>query len=190
MNDPIRNLIAAHLTRYPKLDIVDVYKLLHQGVFGPGHAIKYPKQTREWLERESELAVAAVTDAASPMLESVHPEGSVVRLHLRPYLTARGDLNKLLNAFIDSSKAVEGKPEMLADWWGQFEQMTQPGGAFAGRFDLRTLALITRARIAENWAACHHSPVFNFEYKPYYRVLSRDLADRLLNQQSIAFVQP
>src|SRR5260221_12126626 len=95
-------LITAHVQRYTEIDVLDVYKLLHQAVFGPGHAITNQKAAREWLERESEILQPV---AAEPLLESVHPEGSIVRLHLRPYLSVNGKLNKLLDALVHSSKA-------------------------------------------------------------------------------------
>jgi len=39
-SDKLAALITRHVQRYPEIDILDVYKLLHQAVFGPGHAIK------------------------------------------------------------------------------------------------------------------------------------------------------
>src|SRR5258705_13932064 len=102
--EKVAALIQAHVQRYPEIDILDVYKLLHQAVFGPGHAIvnqKNQKSAREWLERESDLLKPTLDE---PLVENIHPDSALVRLHLRPYLAANGKLNKLFDAFVQSSK--------------------------------------------------------------------------------------
>src|SRR3977135_1923629 len=65
-------LISAHVQRYPEIDVSDVYKLLHQAILGPGHAIKNQKAAREWLERESELFAP---NTEEPLIENIHPDG-------------------------------------------------------------------------------------------------------------------
>ncbi len=155
MDDPLslaRQIITTHVQRYPEIDVLDVYKLLHQAVFGPGSVIKSQKAAREWLERESEILQPV---AAEPLLESVHPEGSIVRLHLRPYLVLNGKLNKLLDTFVQSSKAVNG------------------------------INMTGRTRASQNWPASQHSPNYDFAYKPAYRVLTRTLAESLLKGQRL-----
>ena len=46
-------LIRTHLARYPQMQLADIYKLLHQAAFGPGHLIASKKAAREWLEHEA-----------------------------------------------------------------------------------------------------------------------------------------
>jgi hypothetical protein len=174
-------LIAIHLERYPELEILDVYKLFHQAVFGPGQVIKNQKAAREWLERESELLRPTAEQA---LIESVHPEGRHVRLHLRPYLAEQGSLAQLLIAYAESSRSVEGNPETMQAYWSSFQTMIQ-NGKF--KFDPRTTALIGRVRGAEKWSNSHHSPIYNYYYKPAYRVLLRDQAEALLKRQGIVF---
>ena len=159
--EKVAALIQAHVQRYPEIDILDVYKLLHQAVFGPGHAIvnqKNQKSAREWLERESDLLKPTLDE---PLVENIHPDSALVRLHLRPYLAANGKLNKLFDAFVQSSKAVTGDPATLAAWWATFQEMTQEGGPLASRFDARKVALVGRTHAKEDWAADHHSPSFD-----------------------------
>jgi hypothetical protein len=185
MNNPnLARLIATHLERYPHMDILDVYKLLHQAVFGPGQVIKNQKAAREWLERESDLFRSAVEQV---LIESVHPEGAIVRLHLRPYLAEQGSLAQLLVAYAESSRTVQGKFDAMQDYWSSFEAILQQGKQFNGQFDPRNAALTGRVRAAENWSNSHHSPQYNHYYKPVYRVLLRELAESLLNRQGISF---
>lgn len=180
----VEALIQVHVQRYPEADILDVYKLLHQATFGPGHAITNQRAAREWLERECATIRPHTGDS---LVESIHPEGRMVRLHLRPYLEARGDLRKLLDGFLRSSREVQGDLGKMAVWWAIFQRMTEPGGALADRFAIRTVALLGRTRAAENWPASHHSPPFDHMYHPAYRVLTAAIAQELLAAQRITF---
>ena len=69
-DDRIVALIRTHLDRYPDAGIQDVYKLLHQATFGPGHAISSKKAAREWLGQESGQVTPT---AAEALVESIHP---------------------------------------------------------------------------------------------------------------------
>jgi hypothetical protein len=61
-DEKVAALIRIHIQRYPAIDILDIYKLLHQAVFGPGHAITAVKAAREWLERETETLAPDESD--------------------------------------------------------------------------------------------------------------------------------
>ena len=182
--DNLTALIMTHVQRYPEIDILDVYKLLHQSVFGPGHAIKNQKAEKEWLERQSEILQPV---AVEPLLESVHPDGAMVRLHLRPYLALKGKPKKLLDALIDSSKAVNGSIEDMAADWAAFQQLCAPSGLLVDRFEARTVAMTGRTRASQQWPASPHSPKYEHTYKPAYRVLTRPLAEALLKGQRFDF---
>jgi hypothetical protein len=108
-------------------------------------------------------------------------------VNLRPYLAARGSLKKLLDAFIQSSKDVTGEAATMFAWWSVFQPMTEAGGPLANRFSHRTVALIGRTRAEEKWPASHHSPLYDRTYQPAYRVVTRLLAEELLQKQKIPF---
>ncbi len=184
IGEQVAALILTHVQRYPEIDILDVYKLLHQAAFGPGHAITNAKAAREWLERESEILKAV---PGEPLVENIHPDAAVVRVHLRPYLAAQGSLGKLLDGFIQSSKVITGDLATMAEWWAIFQRMSGEGGSLATRFDAREVDLIGRTRAGENWPAAQHSPRFDRTYHPAYRVLAHPIAVAVLRQQKIPF---
>lgn len=176
-------LIRTHVQRYPEMEILDVYKLLHQAAFGPGHAIQNQRAAREWLERESELYVPDATEA---LVENIHPDGKVVRIHLRPYLAARGSLTELLKGFVESSKTIRGDPDSLAAWWATFQGLGA-GETLGKRFDPRVIVLEGRTHAAEHWSASQHSPPYERTYRPAYRVLGRLQAEGVLKAQKLPF---
>jgi hypothetical protein len=179
-DDALVTLIQRHLRRYPESDFHDVYKLLHQAAFGPGHLIRDKKKALEWIERDLE---GDGPDAGEPLIEFIHPTGAMVRLHLRPYLAHGGDLRRLRDALLLAAQETPGDPEAMARWWEVFCGWAEK--ALLGRFDVRELRLFAAARAAENWPATHHSPAYHAAYRPAYRVLTAGQAEALCEGQGI-----
>lgn len=183
-DEAVAALIRAHVQRYIAIDILDVYKLLHQGVFGPGHAVSNLKAAKERLEKECEKLAPAPDEL---LVESVHPAGQIVRIHLRPYLAVQGSLKKLLEAFMRSSRNPMGSLTQMAAWWATFQTMSEQGGVLANRFNARTVSLVGRARSAESWPASQHSPPYDRTHKPAYRVMTLADAQETLDSQRIPY---
>jgi hypothetical protein len=183
-DERVTTLVRVHVARYPASGLLDVYKLLHQATFGPGHLIPNKRAAREWLEQESTLLTPAFSE---PLVESIHPENEIVRLHLRPYLARRGKLKLLVEAFVHTADVVEGDPQVMAARWRLFEMLCQPGGLFADRFALREARLLGMIRAKELWPAVHHSPDYQSAYQPAYRVLSRPEAESLCGKIGAPF---
>ena len=174
--DELAALIDTHLARYPEAGIADIYKLLHQATFGPGHLIASKKAAREWLEQEIEQLTPSREE---PLVESIHPEGLIVRLHLRPYLSYETRSKPLLDVLARSAEQVVGDSETMERRWRVFEALCQPGAPYAPRFETREISLFGRIRRQERWPATHHSPAYERAYRPKYRVLTRAEADAL-----------
>jgi hypothetical protein len=175
-------LVKTHLHRYKEFDVMDVYRLLHQAAFGVGHLIRAEKAEREWLERQSETT----PPDAGPLLENIHPDGQWVRLHLRPYLAAKGDLKRLLNAYVASAKATPSTAAVMEAYWAAFKRLVQVDGELSSRFEARRVELFGRTSAASNWPAGQHSPAVIHHYHPVYRVLSLPLAQDLLTKQRMS----
>lgn len=175
-------LLNAHLARTPVMGVQDVYKLLHQGNFGQGHPVPNRKAAREWLEQE---ASQIEPDAGLPLLESVHLEGNLVRVNLRPFLAFGGKLSDLLEIYIRSGEVIHGSDAALAAEWDDFCQMLEPSGAFASRFSLRDALLLKKIRQVDHWAAVHHTPAYIQRYRPVYRVVALELAETLFRDKHL-----
>jgi hypothetical protein len=183
-NDGVVELIRVHLERYPASGVMDVYKLLHQATFGPGHLIASKKAAQEWLEQEVDQLTPAPHE---PLVENIHPEGELVRLHLRPYVAHRGQIKPLLDAFVRSADQVQGAPETILARWQVFETLCRAGEVWAQRFAWREVALFGRIRAQEHWPAVSHSPEYNSAYDPAYRVLTRPEAQALCEKYGVPF---
>jgi len=49
----VGQLLSQHLKRYPRMELSDIYKLLHQATLGPGHAAKDRETALALLEGEA-----------------------------------------------------------------------------------------------------------------------------------------
>lgn len=183
-DDRVTALILAHLARYPLAGSLDVYKLLHQAAFGPGHLIASKKAAREWLESEISLLEPSASES---LIENIHPDGAIVRLHLRPYIAHQGKVKPLIDAMVRSAEQVQGDPARMADCWRLFERLCAPDGLAAGRFAVREVMLFGQAQTRAQWPAAHHSPEFNRAYRPRYRVLTASEAEALCDKLKMPF---
>ena len=177
-------LIHTHLIRYATLEIADVYKLLHQATFGPGHAVTNKKIARDWLERDLERTAPRTDD---PLVENIHPDGALVRLHLRPYVALGGGIKSLLDAFVRSAEQVTGDPVLMAQRWARFEQDCRANQFGADRWNLREIQFFGQAREQEKWPAVRHSPAYTTVYFPCYRVFTRAEAAALCRSLGTPF---
>ena len=93
----IEKVLQDHISRYPALQIQDLYKLLHQAAMGSEHAVSDRGSVERWMTRE---LLEMGTGTAEPLIDPISDNGEIVRVHLRPYMSAGQDPVKLLDAFI------------------------------------------------------------------------------------------
>ena len=92
----------------------DLYKLLYQGVRGPEHIIASPKDFTERLVEEWDKLDLAEND---PLWESIRPDGSLLRLNLRPFKARGGHLDGLVAACLETGLRPWGIPSELQLAW-------------------------------------------------------------------------
>lgn len=167
--DAFVTIVTDHLARYPRMQVEDVYKLAHQACLGSEHAVSDQAHAARWLEREiAELGAGPDEHIVDP----IAPGGSIVRVHLRPYLASGGDTAALLEAFVRTANEVRGSTERLAACWLGVEAMALDGAAPFRPGAVRSLG--SRLREA-GYPALHHSAAFERTYRPAYRVVARAL---------------
>jgi len=199
-------LLADHLTRYPKMEARDVYKLLFQAVLGAEHAVRDEAAARDWLYREQREMGGGPSE---PVLDPLSPDGRLVRVHLRPYLAAGGDPEALLRAFVRTANEWRGAPETLRTYGRAAARMLDSDPALSGIFTakarrprgspkvflraLRVFAVrspgsagpLTGEAIrsffatmeSQDFPAAHHSRTYWAAYRPAYRVVAREFLE-------------
>ena len=162
----LRHILGGQIRRYPQMQPVDLYKLLHQGSLGSEHAVPDEAAVRAWLERE----LAGLGDGPEePEIDPISPGGEIVRVHLRPYLAAGGDPERLLEAFVCTAREFVGSKEQLRSWGEAAERMAQEGLL---PFAPDELGRLLRDGEELGFPAAHHSRLYQELYRPAYRVVA------------------
>jgi hypothetical protein len=153
------DLLDAHVARYPLLAWQDAYKLLYQGILGPEHLMADPEAFRARLLADA-LRAAVSPAADEPLYEPVRPDGRLLRVNLRPFKAAGGDLEQLLDACLTAAAVRWGTREELRTAWA-----TVAGAGEAGRWPrLGEAATFSGWLDAHDYPAVHHSPQYREAY--------------------------
>ena len=162
---------GAHLDSHPFAGADDLYKFLHQAVYGPGHAIPNREAAAQWLQREIEGIGTPLDDEVS--CEALGGEPSLVRVNLRPFVANNDNPDLLLDAFVSSANFERGSSRRMKTVLNLATSYVQCAGRGELAPDLKALA----ADLAENgYPAIHHSKTYVEAYKPAYRVVGEALA--------------
>lgn len=163
----LRRILCEHISRYPLMEIRDLYKLIHQGAMGSEHAVSNVEAARSWLMEElSQLA----DGPADPAVDRISADGQIVRVHLRPFMRSGGDPNLLLAAFVRTANEFPGSTERLQKSWFLAEEMADAKEAPFARSDMQ--AFFERMQW-HGYSAAHHSSAYQQAYRPAYRVVLR-----------------
>ena len=169
----INQLLSQHIARYPRMQLDDIYKLLHQAALGPGHAVKDAAVARAWLEKEvAELGPGPV----EPDKDVISPDGRLARVHLRSWVTAGRSLDDLNRAFVETANSYPPSLERLEKFCGCLGDLAGAGGIpFAQQNVLAYFDRIAQA----SYPVVHHSKTYSDAYKPAYRVVAIDLLESI-----------
>jgi hypothetical protein len=162
---------GAHLETHPFAGADDLYKFLHQAVFGPGHAIPNREVAAAWMESEIEDLVPPYD--GEPGCEALGGEPPLVRINLRPFIASGGDSDPLLDAFVASANLERGSTRRMEVVLSLAVSYVQ----CAGRGELAPELKALTGRLAEEgYPAIHHSEAYREAYNPAYRVVDETLA--------------
>jgi hypothetical protein len=161
-------LIQDHLTRYPMMQVQDVYKMLYQGEFGVKHIIDNPETARQYLDIELEQVIA---DASEPLWEVIAPDSSIVRVNLRPFKANHLDPDNLWEAMLKTAETVTGDSTRLVDYWQQVMLAVEEGIL---PFPGQEAYMFLQTMQEHGLPAVHHSETYRAAYLPAYRVIAMD----------------
>jgi hypothetical protein len=169
----LEEVLTAHTSRYPEMQPVDLYKLLHQAALGSEHAASEPAGARQWLLTEIETLADSGDDSFDePLTEPLSPDGRLVRVNLRPYLRAGRDLGGLLEAFLQTAQTYQGDPTILESYCDRAIELARQGSLPFAPVELAALFETLRD---QGYPAVHHSQRYADAYHPAYRVVLREV---------------
>jgi hypothetical protein len=162
-------ILEWHWRRYPLLVAQDIYKLLHQGVFGPGHIVTSAEQARAFLAEEfANISIDQIDD--TPDTEPLDPEGRFIRVNLVPIVAEVDTIDRLAAALVESSY-YKGSEAVMR------ERLVQAAEWFRNVMPHLGTELVELADVAaaRGYPAIHHSGLYEQAYQPAYRVVLASL---------------
>jgi hypothetical protein len=161
-------IITAHLSRYPGMQLDDIYKLAHQACLGSEHAVS----DRNYAQRRLQQELTQSDDGpAEPVVDPISPGGSIVRVHLRPFVAGGGDVTRLLEAFVRTASEYKGSTLQLGSCLADIESLATMGSLPFLTADVQAY----RSRLEQlGYPAVHHSAAYRTAYRPAYRVVASE----------------
>jgi len=158
-----KEYLLAQLAAYPALEIQDLFKFLHQSVFGCGHFVS--DAARDYLK--DELASLSLSEG-----EDVEPlAGDFCRVHLRALSSTGLSPETLFRLFQLSGQIPCGSGGKLEEHLICLMAMCREGLLpFSPNEILKRMVEWGE----EGYPACHHSEEFRAAYHPAYRVVHKE----------------
>ena len=159
----------------PDLEMVDIYKMFFQSVFGIQH-ILHDKAKRYLEEELSTLEMQKSSD--EPSIENISVDNVTVRVNLRPFKMRGLSSDKLFLAMVTSAKKPKGTQKAFSKLWNQFKSLVEAGRL---NFDESSLEDFDKKVEKENYPLYHHSERYRRSYRPAYRVVNREVFRKIFN---------
>jgi hypothetical protein len=163
----MRDTLLRHAERYPLWGIDDLYKLIHQAAMGSEHAVADGTAARAWLVRELEVMGSGPEE---PLVDPISTDGSVVRIHLRPYVRLGLDAEPLIAAFLRTAREFRKSVRVAEDGLAEAVRLADEGLVGLDREGIGRRAAQMKAAC---FPAVHHSAAYVAAYRPAYRVVAR-----------------
>ena len=173
----IQNAVDSQMSQYPESRLQDLYKSFFQDRFGPAHLITNRQGALDYIL--SELAEADTL--VGPYCEPVGWEGRHVRVSLLAVKDGGISADELTDAFVESASPVTD--DKLGAWKEEWREILQ---VIEKRYpDIPGLAEDKHAidsLLQTGQYAMHHSREYNMAYHPHYRLVRKDIAEKLLGE--------
>ena len=159
----MKEILLAHLERYPLMQPQDVVKLLFQSEFGPGHMIKDKNMC---LERLKEEYNSISTNPEMPLAEDIG--NGFIRINLAALDTESLSLELLSEMFIDSANVKSGTKESFLE---KLDLLKELYSDLPFTFTYCELLSYLDEYIAAGCPVVSHSETYRNAYNPAYRVV-------------------
>lgn len=159
-------LIKKHHQMYPKMELEDDYKLLHQAIFGPKHLLFSPSKERllDYLNREID---DMMMDSSHEILEYIG--NGFYRVYLNSITLKLVTKEDLIDAFYESMFIDLGSHDSLQNIMDE-SLLTLKKFHESSHFDV-----FSKDIKLKNYPAIHHSESYQKKYEPHYRVIHHSL---------------
>lgn len=159
-------LLSEHFQNYPRLQLRDVFKFLHQSSFGCEHLLADASAAIEYIRKEAAECRAHQGEWIEPL------DGDFCRVHL-DFIKNGLNAETLGKLFFLSAKPVENGRELLEGKLSVLTELIREGKM---PFSLEAVEKEIEKWREACFPAYHHSEDFREHYAPAYRVIKKEYA--------------
>lgn len=171
----LKKILLGELDKYPKMQIQDIYKLLHQAAMGSEHAVKNEESVKNWMKLEISGLKWSQTDN---LIDTISAEAKIVRINLRPYINAGYNPTKLVELFIKTANNFEGSSNELEEY---LEIALELSKLKIIPYDYTEMLSFFNQMKEKKYPAMHHSKIYSESYFPAYRVVAAEYIELLFS---------
>lgn len=164
MKDKIRDFLITYMQRYPKAQLIDLYKALFQTAFGSAHAVTDVESARDWIVRE----FSEMPETKLPLLEALPGEHCRVSLD---WLKEGMSAETLARLFQRSARPTPCATAVLRKSLAVLQELAREG---ALPFSEEETQKAVHEWSSFGFPSCHHSQPFRDAYSPAYRLIHMD----------------
>lgn len=164
----VRQAVERQMQTYPKSTLKDLYKNFFQDKFGPGHIISDTTAAANYLRRE----MASYTETEGDIAEPTGWEGNFYRVNLSVIKKGQIPYPVYFDAFIRSVNGI--RPITVAEWqkeWNRIEAIIYSMNLSLPGYEEDKKEIGNRLDSGEYVG--HHSKIFEDNYSPHYRIISK-----------------
>ena len=175
-NDKTCQRLTEHYKTYPKLQIQDVFKFLHQSALGCEHLVPSLEKATEYIKEEYNRGITE----NKIFIEKLDGDYSRVHLSCMDYGVSAQALGEML--FLSAKKEIDGQSKLKQKLKTAEKMITEN----LLPFNIDEFISAAQKWEKEGFPAIHHSEIFREAYKPTYRVVSdkyAELISDLINQK-------
>lgn len=171
----VRQAVERQMQTYPKSTLKDLYKNFFQDKFGPGHIISDTTAAANYLRRE----MASYTETEGDIAEPTGWEGNFYRVNLSVIKKGQIPYPVYFDAFIRSVNGI--RPVTVAGWqkeWNRIEAIIRTMNLSLTNYKEDKKEIEDRLNRGEYVG--HHSKIFEDNYSPHYRIISKAIFEEEL----------
>jgi hypothetical protein len=161
--DNLARLINYHIGIHEGFELQDVYKLIHQSVFGPEH-LGGGVSDHSIAEEMERLTV----EAEEPLLEPISLDANACRINLRAIKRLRIPPGQVARPVQESAETFSRDRAELSRLW---REVGNSLSALSCRFSNEDFEEMTRLLRKGNYPPMRHSSSYRAHNRPAYRVL-------------------
>jgi len=172
----LAELIDHHFRLHGDMQLRDIYKMMHQSVFGPEHLDAASCESA--IKEEMHSADVAFEE---PLLEPISVDASACRVNLRVARTRRLSPALVAEAVRLSVSGFSRSRDELSRLWNETGDVLE---RTRKEFRIEDFDELTRVLKEQGFPPLHHSGAYRERNRPAYRVLLREKLQRLMRPSS------